>query len=217
MPCRSAAPPGVAPSPIKMRRHISAALRRKYGGASASPPIILPPSPARSSLRRPARHSPHHTPAQVDSPHPCLSFGLPHPVSTRAPKRSRPCPPPGPAPCCAANFAPKTEKPAPRRAFCIIPALFHVVLSPSILQPTPFSHGNTEKLERASVIPDARSRFSIRFYLRFACPFAAMERALRSPSGAPCCGGCPRSTRGTGLFPPRSAAAPPPPPHPWRR
>ena len=168
-------------------------------------PSFPPPRPR--TITHP-RTSLDTLPAQVDPPHPCLSFGLPHPVSTRAPKWSRPCPPPEPTPCCAANFAPKTEKPAPRRTFCIIPALFHVVLSPSILQSTPFSHENAIKRERASAIPDARSRFSIRFYLRFACPFAAMERALRSPLGAPCCGGCPRSTRGTEPFPPRSAAAP---------
>ena len=180
------------PHPSSSRRPLRVVL-------SAAPPATRPTTPP---------HIARYTPRTSRPTAPLLVIRPAAQPATRAPKRSRPCPPPEPAPCCAANFAPKTEKPAPRRTFCIIPALFHVVLSPSILQSTPFSHDNAIKRDRASAIPDARSRFSIRFYLRFACPFAAMERALRSPSGAPCCGGCPRSTRGTGLFPPRSAAAP---------
>ena len=93
-----------------MRRHISAALRRKYGGASASPPHYPPPAAptrfnstplcasfapcvsfnprARFDSMRPCPSFPHPhprtithprtsldtLPAQVDPPHPCLSF-----------------------------------------------------------------------------------------------------------------------------------------------
>ncbi len=216
MPCQSAVSARRSTLPLSKRAAIfpppcggnMAALLHPHPSSSRRPlRVVLSAAPPATRPTTPP-HIARYTPRTSRPTAPLLVIRSATPGIHSRPQTEPLLPPSGTGSVLRGQFCPKTEKPAPRRTFCIIPALFHVVLSPSILQSTPFSHENAIKRERASAIPDARSRFSIRFYLRFACPFAAMERALRSPSGAPCCGGCPRSTRGTEPFPPRSAAAP---------